>query len=52
MKTTRFTVQEARCTQAFDGPYRRPSTGRIRNALTAFALGLAGAWVLVHALCA
>jgi hypothetical protein len=51
MKTTRFTAQVARCTQAFDGPFRRPTSGRIRNALTALVLGLAAAWVLVHALC-
>ena len=47
MKTRRFADQPAHLTQAFYGPYRRPTTGRIRNSLTAFALGLAGAWVLV-----
>ena len=52
MKTHRFADQPAYRTQAFYGPFRRPSTGRIRNSLTALALGLAGAWVLVVFLCA
>jgi hypothetical protein len=51
VKTDRFAELPAHCTQAFYGPFRRPTSGRIRNTLTALALGLAGAWVLVHALC-
>jgi hypothetical protein len=52
MRARRFASVPACQTQAFYGPFRRPTTGRIRNTLTALALGLAGAWWLVHALSA
>ena len=51
MKTNRFAALPACRTQAFYGPFRKPSTGRIRSALLALAIGLVGAWLLGRFLC-